>query len=143
MTLLKRLKRAESGSAAVEFALLGPIMIGMMGAVLQLGMTMWSYNSLRSIASDTARYAVVNYQASNKLTDDQIKAYAIDIASASPYGLTGSRVTITVETEATSRVSGASERAMTINYENPTLFSLIGFGDLTLSFSRPIFLVSS
>ncbi len=143
MTLLKRLKRAESGSAAVEFALLGPIVIGLMGAILQLGMTMWSYNSLRSIASDTARYAVVNYQASNKLTNNQIKAYAISIASASPYGLTGSRVTITVEPVAPSRVSGASERTMKINYENPTLFSLAGFGDLTLSFSRPIFLVSN
>ena len=60
MRLLALLKCDRSGAATVEFGLLGPLVITMMLGVLQMGVAMWSYNSLRSVASETARYAVTN-----------------------------------------------------------------------------------
>lgn len=141
MKLLKLLRRDKGGAATVEFGLLGPAMITMMLGVMQIGTAMWSYNSLRSIASETSRYAVVNYQASNKISNSSISSYATAIATASPYGLTGSSLTVTVSTTSTSRIAGTTEMTLTLNYSVPTLLSIIGFGDIPISYSRPIFLL--
>ena len=69
--LLSRLRRNRDGSVAVEFALVGPILLGMLMGVLQIGIGMQNYNALRGISADTARYAVVNYQTANRLTTSQ------------------------------------------------------------------------
>lgn len=143
MKLFRLLRRNKDGAATVEFGLLGPMMITAMLGVMQIGTAMWSYNSLRSIASDTARYAVVNYQASNKLSTSSISSYASSVATASPYGLTGSSLTVTVASSPTSRIAGTSEMTLTLQYNVPTLLSLVGVGDIPLSYSRPIFLLSN
>ena len=142
MTMVSRLKRESSGAATVEFALLGPIVITMMLGVLQMGVAMWSYNSLRSVASDTARYAVTNYQAVNKISASSISAQATAIATNTPYGLTADNLSITVTTAATQRVSGATEMTLTMTYDVPTMASIVGLGSIRLNYSRPIFLLS-
>lgn len=142
MKRLALLKCDRSGAATVEFGLLGPIIITMMLGVMQMGVAMWSYNSLRSVASETARYAVINYQAKNRLSTASISAQANAIATASPYGLTGNSLSITVVTAATQRVNGATEMTLSMTYSVPTMLSIVGFGDITLNYSRPIFLLS-
>ncbi len=141
MTLFARLKRDCGGSATIEFGMLGPIVITLMLGVLQMGVAMWSYNSLRSVASETARYAVTNYQAANKISASSISSQATLIATNSPYGLTSANLTITVTTAATQRVSGATEMTLTMNYTVPTMASLVGLESIPLTYSRPIFLL--
>lgn len=138
-----RLKRDENGAATVEFALLGPVMITLMLGVLQVGIAMWSYNSLRAIASDSARYAVINYQASSKLNNSQIQQFARTTAISTPYGLNDAQLTITVENATTQRVTNAKELTLSINYTVPTLLAIIGVGDIPMSFSRPIFVIGT
>ncbi|MCW1403304.1 pilus assembly protein [Novosphingobium sp. MW5] len=135
------LRRNSQGAATVEFALLGPIMITMMMGVLQFGIAMWNYNSLRGIASDVARYAVINYQSNNKLTNSQLRDYTEAVATQAPYGMALENLTITVTTANTQRVSGATELTLTVNYNVPTLLSVAGVGTIPMSFSRPIFLL--
>ena len=72
LPLLRRLARDVSGSTIVEFALLGPLMMAMMLGVLQLGVGMHGYNAMRSASADVARYAAVQYQTENELSNSQI-----------------------------------------------------------------------
>jgi Flp pilus assembly protein TadG len=139
--IIARILRDERGATAVEFALLGPVMITLMLAVLQVGIALWSYNSMRSIASDIARYAVVNYQGNNKLTTTQIQTYARSTAISTPYGLTDANLSISVVTATTQRVSNATEMTMTINYSVPTIASIVGMGNIPMTYSRPIFVL--
>ncbi|MFM5931191.1 MAG: TadE family protein [Novosphingobium sp.] len=139
---MKRIFRDTQGATTVEFALLGPIMLTLMMGVMQIGMAMWNYNSLRGVASDVARYAVINYQTNNKLTNEQIRQYTQSVAIQAPYGMALENLTITVETPTTQRVSGAKELTLTINYNFPTLLAIIGVGNIPMSFSRPIFLMT-
>ena len=143
MNLLRSLKRDESGVTAVEFSLLGPVMIASMLGVLQIGTAMWSYNSMRSIAHDIARFAVVNYQTSNRLTNSQIADATRSIATHSPYGLYDDNLTVTVVDATTQRVTGATELTLTISYSVPTVLSLVGLGDIPMSYSRPVFLTQA
>lgn len=143
MSLFGIIRRNRDGAATVEFGLLGPVMITVMLGVLQIGTAMWSYNSLRSIASETARYAVVNYQASNKLSTSAISSYASGVATASPYGLTASSLTVVVSSSPTSRIAGTTEMSLTLSYQVPTLLSIVGMGNIPISYTRPIFLLSS
>lgn len=136
------LRRDDRGSAAVEFALIGPALIGMMFGVLQVGIGMQNYNALRGAAGDVARYAVVNYQTANRLTDTQLTNYARTVATGSPYGLISDRLTASVAPATTQRVAGATEMTITYSYAVPTVLAVIGVGDIPISYSRPIFLVN-
>lgn len=143
MSFLNTLWRDQRGATAVEFALVGPTMIAAMLGVVQVGMAMWSYNTLRGVAHDAARYAVVNYQATTRITNSQIVDYTRSVATNPPYGLLASNLTVTVVNATTQRVTGATELTMTITYSVPTVLSLLGLGDLPMSYSRPIFLTNN
>ena len=86
-----RLRHASDGAVLIEFAILAPVILGMMLAILQIGIGMQSYNALRAVAAETARYSVVNYQTANKLSTTQLRNYARSIASAPPYQLLADR----------------------------------------------------
>lgn len=136
------LRNDDSGSAAIEFALIGPAFLGMFMGILQIGLGMQNYNALRSISADVSRYAVVNYQTSNRLSTAQLQTYANSIATAPPYGLTSSRFTSAVTTAGTQRVAGATEYTIQLTYQIPSLLQVIGIGEIPLSYSRPIFVLS-
>ena len=140
--LLSRLRRNRDGSVAVEFALVGPILLGMLMGVLQIGIGMQNYNALRGISADTARYAVVNYQTANRLTTSQLENYANGLAAGPPYGLVRSRFAVSISPAATQRVTGATEYSMTVTYNVPTMLGLFGISEIPLSYSRPIFVVT-
>ena len=57
LALLQRLRRNSDGSAVVEFAMLGGLFIAMLLGVFQVGIAMQSYNAMRSMTADVARYA--------------------------------------------------------------------------------------
>jgi Flp pilus assembly protein TadG len=142
VTWLRALATDRSGSVAIEFGLLGPLMIGMLFGVLQVGVGMQSYNALRGISGDVARYAVVNYQTANRLTNAQLQTYGTAVATGSPYNLDSNDVTVAVVDAATQRVSGATEKTFSVSYVVPSFLTVLGIEGPTISFSRPVFLTN-
>ena len=137
---LRRLRADESGSTIVEFAILAPVIFGLIFGVIQIGMSMQAYNSLRAVASDTARYAVVEYMKENTVSDAAIQARAVTIARAAPYFLDES-VDITVTPTLSSRVPGTFEKTLLIRYTPPNVLPFFDWSSQELTFSRPIFLI--
>lgn len=140
--MIGKLAKDCSGSVAVEFALIGPTFVAMMLGVLQIGIGMQNYNAMRAVASDALRYAVVNYQTNNDLSNIQVRDYARSIAGKAPYGLESSRLAVNVESIGTSRVDGTLEKSLSMTYSVPTVISFIGFNDFPISYSQAIFLTS-
>lgn len=140
--VLGRLRRSDDGSVIVEFALLAPLFIGLFMGVLQIGVGMQNYNALRGISGDVARYAVVNYQTSNRLTTSQLQDYANGVATQAPYGLVRSRFTATINTATTQRVTNAVEYTVTLRYTVPTVLNVLGVDEIPITFTRPIFVVA-
>ncbi|MFM6932792.1 MAG: TadE family protein [Novosphingobium sp.] len=131
----------EQGSVAIEFALLIPVLITMMLGVFQIGITMNSYNAMRSAAADISRYAVVQYQNGSYRDTNDLTTTARAMATAAPYMLDTSRLTISVSRPETQRVAGTTELSVSINYNAPSVMNLIGVRDIPLSYSQPVFLV--
>ncbi len=141
--LLKRLRRDRNGSVAVEFALVGPMLIGMLMGVLQIGIGMQNYNALRGVSADVARYAVINYQTGNRLSTSQLEDYADGVASGAPYGLDPTRFLATINTANVQRVSGATEYSVTMTYTIPTFLGVFGIDEFPVTYTRPVFVISS
>lgn len=139
--LASSLRSDQDGSAAVEFALVGPAFLAMFMGVMQVGIGMQNYNALRSVSAEAARYAVVNYQRSNLVTAIQIQDYAQTVATTPPYGLTRARFTPFVSTPVVQRVAGATEFQIRLSYRIPTFLSVIGIDDIPLTYTRPIFVI--
>ncbi|PWC52789.1 TadE/TadG family type IV pilus assembly protein [Azospirillum sp. TSO22-1] len=56
----RRLMRDERGAAAVEFALVFPVFIAMLIAIIELATFFWTRNTLQFAAEEAARLAMVN-----------------------------------------------------------------------------------
>jgi Flp pilus assembly protein TadG len=137
---LTRLRGDTSGTAILEFGLLGPAFIAMLLGVLQVGMGLQSYNALRNLSADVARYSMIQYSTGNQLNNEQLRSYAVAMGQGTPYLLNGDRMTAAVTTATTQRVTGATELKLRINYQIPTLFDSMGLRGPSLSYTRPIFL---
>lgn len=144
--LFARLRSDRAGSVVVEFALIGPTMLAMLFGVLQFGIGMHNYNALRSVSAEVARYAVINAQdaaaqsdMSLRDTNEELEAYASEIAGVAPYGLQTNRLTVTV-TSVPTRVEGASERTINLQYNVPSMLGMIGINSIPISYSRPVFI---
>jgi len=140
--LICSLRTDTSGAAVVEFALIGPAFITMFMGVMQVGIGMQNYNALRSISADTARYAVVNYQKSNLVTAIQLQDYAKAVGQTAPYGLEDARLTAFVSTPVAQRVAGAAEYQLVLTYRVRTWLGIIGLGEVPLTYTRPIFVLT-
>ena len=139
----RRLCRDTSGSVLVEFAFLGPALLVMMFGILQVGIAFQSYSALRSLSADVARYAMVQYQTGNELSNSQLRTFARNQALGAPYLMTSDRLMISVEDAEDQRVAGAKEVEIEISYR---LYNMLGFIDIempTVDYNRPIFLVDS
>ncbi|MEZ5692268.1 MAG: TadE/TadG family type IV pilus assembly protein [Altererythrobacter sp.] len=116
MTRLRKLSTDSRGAAAIEFALLGPLLISLLLGVLMIGTQMQTYNALRSVASDVNRYTVVEYQKQNELNTSEIKLMANSIARRSPYNLSPDKLDVTVNQETISGITGAKKFKLTLSY---------------------------
>lgn len=138
---LPRLAGDRRGAVAVEFALLIPVLLGLMLGIMQVGIGMQNYNALRAISADVARYAVVDAQASvSRRTDVDLENWATTRATGPIYHLHAANLTVDVADAATQRVPGANEKTITLTYSVNSVIAFLGVGDLTLSYSRPVFL---
>lgn len=135
-----RLRKDEQGTTIIEFALLAPVIFGLFFGLIQIGISMQAYNSMRGVASDTARYAVVEYMKQNEVTDAAIQTKAVSIATSSPY-LLQNTVQVTITPVATPRVPGTFEKTLTVTYTPPNVLPFFNFVSPQLTFSRPIFVI--
>ena len=136
---LRRLSRDTKGAAIIEFALLAPALIVMLVGVLQVGVALQSYNALRNVSADVARYAMVQYATGNKLSNQQLSTHATAVAREAPY-LLNSTLRVTVTNVATPQVSGTTEKTLSIDYEIPSLLATMGVSAPTINYTRPLFL---
>ncbi len=139
-SFFKRLARQEDGSTVVEFALLAPVVFGMFFGLIQIGISMQSYNSLRGVASDTARWAVVEYMKQNEVTDSQVQTKAVAIAQSAPYMLNDS-IVATVDPVDTPRIHGTHEWTLTLTYTPPEVLPFFDYVSGEQKFVRPIFMI--
>lgn len=139
--LARRIAADRTGATALEFAILAPVLFTALIGVLQIGLAMQAYNSLRGIAGDTARHAVTSYQINTDPSATVLEAYGRGIATASPYGLTSDELTLRVTVAGTQRVSGAHEFDLLLRYNVPTILQIAGIDSIPISYSRPVFVV--
>lgn len=136
-----RLLRDASGSVAIEFGILGPVMIAMLLGVLQIGVAMQAYNSLRAASADVARYASVQYQNDVEKTNAEIRTYARTVATQTPYGLRTTGLGVAVSLAANQRATGVKELTLAYTYNVPNILGVIDVGSIPLSYSRPLFVL--
>jgi Flp pilus assembly protein TadG len=108
MRLLRKIRRDESGAAAVEFAFVAPVAILMMFAVIESGRLMFTQNELKASLSTAAREWMINPDASNSQVQAAFCAHVVLVDCAE------TTFTITSQT-----VSGQTWRVMTAS----TLFN--------------------
>lgn len=138
----RRLSRDRTASMAIEFALLAPAFLIMFIGLFQVSVYLQNYNAVRALASDAVRLVTVEYQKDNTLSTTQIESIMLGMAVHAPYMLDSDRITIAVEQEATSRVNGATEFDIDITYAEEDWLPFVDLPDLSLTYSRPIFVVS-
>jgi Flp pilus assembly protein TadG len=139
---LRAVLRNRAGAAVVEFGLLAPVFIAMVFGILQVGIYLQNYNAVQSVASDGARYVMVEYQKDNALDDEQIRSVMLAVATNSPYLLDSDRLNVVVDRSGTSRVDGTVEVDINISY---TLSDIIPGIEIPLSvvrYSRSVWVVS-
>ncbi len=140
--VVKRIASCTGGAAAVEFALVAPLVIGLMLGMFQVSLGMNNYNSLRSAVDDAARYTIVDFQKEDRSDEEALTAKARQIATSSPYNLDSDRLDVSVVMLVDSRVAGALEATITMQYEVPSVARMVGMGDIHIDYSRPVFLIS-
>ncbi|TRD12585.1 pilus assembly protein [Erythrobacter insulae] len=138
---LRAIAKDTKGGAVVEFALLAPMFFVMLLGVLQVGVYLQNYNAVQSLASDGARYVMVEYQKENTLSDEQIRTVLLGEAVNAPYLLDSDRLRITVDRSGTSRVNGAIEIDLTLSYVTSD-FLPIDMPGATITYSRPVWVVT-
>lgn len=138
----RRLAADCSGSTLIEFAILAPVLFAGLLGVLQIGLAMQAYNSLRGIAGDTARHAVTSYQINTDPSATVLEAYGRGVATTTPYSLISDELTLRVTAASNQRVTGAQEFELLLRYNVPTILQIGGIEDIPISYSRPIFVVN-
>jgi hypothetical protein len=97
---------------------------------------------MRNISADVARYAMVQYQTGNTLTNGQIEDFGTTRATGPLYLLQSANLHMDVADAGTQRVTGAREMTLTMAYEIPTVLGLFGWTSPTLRYVRPIFVIT-
>ena len=138
----RKLLRDSRASALIEFAMLAPVFILLLIGMLQIGLQIQNYNAVRNLASDGARYAVVQYQKGIKNSTSSIEAWIRARAVSGQYNLNTDRLGIAVSQPLTgSQVAGTTEMDINVTYAAPNFVPQIAASALNLSYTRPVFLM--
>jgi Flp pilus assembly protein TadG len=78
-----RLHGRRNGQALVEFALVAPLFVALLGAVIQFGLIFWAQNTLTQVVRDTGRWAATQQACSSTTQRDNVNAQAIAVATNS------------------------------------------------------------
>lgn len=135
---IRQLLRDARGTSMVEFAILAPVIFGLLLGVLQIGLQMFSYNAIRSVTADTARFTIVEYQKRDLLAAEQVASKAVAIAVNAPYSLNIDNLTATVTTPTTD-ITGTKKFQIVLTYIPPSPLSFLHVGTPTLSATRVVY----
>lgn len=135
---MARLWRDKRAASAVEFGILAPMIFALMLGVLQIGFHMQNFNAVRSVATDTARWTIVEYQKGNTLTDEQIESKATAYAVNAPYGLEIDNLTVNL-TRPNTDISGTIKMQVQVSYVPRNLLGFFGVSSPTITVTRPIY----
>ena len=102
-------------------------------------MLMLGYNSIRALAGEVGRYAIVQYMTGNKLSDDQIETTTIARGVSGGSGLSGSALQVTAETVEVSSVTGVKQINLTISYAVPNILPFYPGESFEMEIQKPIF----
>jgi hypothetical protein len=111
--------------------------------VLQVGIQMWNYNSLRSIAADTGRYTMVEYQKQNALSTDQIASKAIALAVNAPYEFNIDRLGYPDVQNPATDITGMKKFTVTLTYTPMGVLDFFGITSPSLTVTRPIYVTET
>ena len=139
---LHRLRRHEDGATVVEFALLAPVFFMALIGLLETGLYMQNFNAVRSLSSDAARFAAVEYQKENELDKALLKTSIEAMAVQSPYNLNQNRLVVTVE-PASSDISGAKLFDLDVTYTPPGFLDNLGMKNFKIDYSRPLYVIDN
>ena len=129
------------GSVLVEFALLAPVFLTLLVGVVQIGLHIQNYNAVRNLASDGARFAVVEYQRDQRSSTSIIETWIRSQGVGEKYNLDTDRLGVSVTTQAT-RITGTTEMRISITYEAPDFLAFVPGDVLQLTYERPVFLLN-
>lgn len=136
---LARFHADRSALAAIEMAILAPVIIGMLLGLFQIGLYLQAQNALRGVGGDISRSITVEFQKGNLLNNDQIRQFAFAEASGAPYLLDTERLDVVVEDEAIQGINRVSKKYVTVSYEVPNIVGLFKTGPLELDLKRVVF----
>lgn len=136
-----RLAHDRQGSVLVEFALLAPVLLTLLLGVFQIGIQVQNSNAVRNLASDGARWAVVQYQRGNALTEEQIELGIAARGTGDKYNLKADRLNVQVA-EPASRIAGVREMEISITYDAPNFLGFADIRALDITYQRPVFLLN-
>ena len=77
-----RFRRRSRGQSLAEFALVFPILMLILGGVIQFGIIFWGQNSLNQVVRDAGRYAVTQLDCSVTPSQDGISTKVRQLTSA-------------------------------------------------------------
>lgn len=130
----------QRGGVLVEFALLAPAFLTLLVGVIQIGMHIQNSNAVRNLASDGARFAVVQYQRDQQSSTDIIETWIRSRGVGGRYNLDTDRLGVTV-TPQTTRIAGTIEMNIQITYDAPDFLAFVPGDVLQLTYERPVFLL--
>ncbi len=137
----KRIWHNSRAASAVEFALLAPVFFGLLFGVVQVGVYMQNYNAVRSLATDAARFAAVEYQKNNKVSTTTMENNIESLGVSAPYFLNSDNLTVQMTEVSPSSVNGARQFTLNLTYALPQLTGGIAIQAFTLTHSRPVFVL--
>lgn len=98
--------RHNGGGAAMEFAMIAPILFALVGGIMEYGRVLFAENSMRAIIDEAARHGVVR-----NLTEAAVETL-VDDAMAEVPGLDEYTVDVTDGTSLTITVTGTFNLAL-------------------------------
>ena len=69
MAFLTRRRPRERGVAALEFAIVAPMMVGLFGVLISFALVLWTQFCLGSLAQTTVRYCVARQASTGSVAD--------------------------------------------------------------------------
>ena len=142
MFRLHRLARNQRGGAAIEFALLAPVFIALMMGVVEVGVYMQNYSAVRSVATDASRFAAVEYQKNNQISEGTLETNIHAMAIASPYNLNDDRLTVNVDEVSPSPINGARQFSLTLTSALPALVGGTSIDNISIEYTRQLFVLA-
>lgn len=134
MKRLRSLRRDQHGIAAVEFALVAPILIVLIWGIFQIGLLFQANAGMQQALGEGARYATLyDYSSDDHMpSDEDIKARM----EAKLFGTGGGKF------EVEDPVDGDGFKTLRISYSRPMNFLLVAGPTITFSRSKKVYTVS-